>query len=166
MVILEGLTTPSQPNSIGKLLKSIYKLRQSSWAWYERSDTFLHHIIFKRIKIDPNIYIKFYENVDFIIWPPICRWFPNSRDDSQTRVNIWIKNNSWKGIQHDLWRWYSFMCGNSHHIKWTQQWFMIIQEIYLQGVFKWYNMWKYNLIVTPLEVGTKLLNDDALNFIF
>jgi hypothetical protein len=58
------------------------------------------------------------------------------------------------------------MCGNSHHIKWTQQWFMIIQEIYLQGVFKWYNMWKYNLIVTPLEVGTKLLNDDALNFIF
>jgi hypothetical protein len=23
-------------------------------------------------------------------------------------------------------------------------------------------MWKYNLVFTPLEVGTKLLNDDAL----
>lgn len=30
MVILEGLTIPSQLNSVGKLLKSIYKLRQSS----------------------------------------------------------------------------------------------------------------------------------------
>jgi hypothetical protein len=56
----------------------------------------------------------------------------------------------------------SFMCGNSHHTKWTQQWFMIIQETYLQGVFKWYNMWKYNLVFTPLEAGTKLLNDDAI----
>jgi hypothetical protein len=64
---LEGFMTPSQPNLVGKLLKSIYKLRQSSWSWYERSNIFLHHIIFKRIKIDPNIYIKFYENVDFII---------------------------------------------------------------------------------------------------
>ncbi len=27
MVILEGLTIPSQPNSVGKLLKSIYELR-------------------------------------------------------------------------------------------------------------------------------------------
>jgi hypothetical protein len=54
------------------------------------------------------------------------------------------------------------MCGNSHHTKWTQQCFMIIQKIYLQGVFKWYHMWKYNLIFTPLEVGTKWLNDDAL----
>jgi len=56
----------------------------------------------------------------------------------------------------------SFMCGNSHHTKWTQQWFMIIQETYLQGVFKWYNMWKYNLVFTPFEAGTKLLNDDAI----
>jgi hypothetical protein len=30
MVILEGFMTPSQPNLVGKLLKSIYKLRQSS----------------------------------------------------------------------------------------------------------------------------------------
>jgi len=36
------------------------------------------------------------------------------------------------------------------------------QETYLQGVFKWYNMGKYNLVFTPLEVGTILLNDDAL----
>ncbi len=48
MVILEGLTTPSQPNLVSKLFKYIYGLRQSSWAWYERFDIFLHHIIFKK----------------------------------------------------------------------------------------------------------------------
>jgi hypothetical protein len=56
----------------------------------------------------------------------------------------------------------SFMCGNSHRTKWTQKWFMIIQETYLRGVLKWYNMWKYNLVFTPFKVGTKLLNDDAI----
>jgi hypothetical protein len=50
-----------------KLLESIYELKQSFRTWYERLDTFLLDINFKRTKVDPNIYIKSYANVDFIM---------------------------------------------------------------------------------------------------
>jgi hypothetical protein len=55
---------------ICKLLKSIYSLKQSFQAGYERLDafdTFLFHINFKKTKVDPNIYVEFYANANFII---------------------------------------------------------------------------------------------------
>ncbi len=50
-----------------KLLKSIYELKQSSQTWYERLDIFFLDINFKRTKVDPNIYIISYADVDFIM---------------------------------------------------------------------------------------------------
>jgi hypothetical protein len=55
---------------ICKLLKSIYSLKQSFRAWYERLDAFdifLFHINLKKTKVDPNIYVKFYANANNII---------------------------------------------------------------------------------------------------
>jgi hypothetical protein len=36
-----------------KLLESIYKLKQSFQAWFERFDTFFLHINFKRTEANP-----------------------------------------------------------------------------------------------------------------
>jgi len=70
MKLLESLDIPkSNLQQVCKLQKSIYGLHQSSRAWYERLDTFLHHINFKQTKASPTIYIQILDNDNFIIFP-------------------------------------------------------------------------------------------------
>jgi len=58
MSILEGLPIPSSSNLVCKLGKSLYKLKQSSRAWYQRLGHYLLLHNFQRLVSDANIYIK------------------------------------------------------------------------------------------------------------
>jgi hypothetical protein len=64
----EGLDIPkSNIQQVCKLQKSIYGLCQYSRVWYERLNTFLHHINFKRIEANPTIYTQGHDNDNFVI---------------------------------------------------------------------------------------------------
>jgi hypothetical protein len=68
MKLPKGLDIPKfDIQQVCKLQKSIYGLHQSSRAWYERLDTFFHYINFKRVEVDPTIYIQVHDNDNFII---------------------------------------------------------------------------------------------------
>jgi hypothetical protein len=74
MKLPESLDIPkSNLQQVCKLQNSIYGLHQSSRAWYERLDTFLHHINFKQTEASPTIYIQALDNDNFndnfIIFP-------------------------------------------------------------------------------------------------
>ena len=58
MSLPDGLPTPSNPQLVCKLAKSLYGLKQSSRAWYQRLDSYLLLQGYTRLESDANIYIK------------------------------------------------------------------------------------------------------------
>jgi len=67
MDILEGLSCLSNTNLVCKLKKSLYGLKQSSRAWYQRLDQYLLLHGYQRLDSDANIYIKRTSNNSFTI---------------------------------------------------------------------------------------------------
>jgi hypothetical protein len=66
MIIPKGLFVSDDQNLVCKLKKSLYGLKQSSRAWYDRLDSFLISIGFTKSDADTNIYIS-REGTQFII---------------------------------------------------------------------------------------------------
>ena len=58
MTIPEGFSLPSKSNLVCKLCKSLYGLKQSSRAWYQRLDQYLIFHNFHRLEFDASIYIQ------------------------------------------------------------------------------------------------------------
>lgn len=56
MTIPKGLYVSDTQNLVCKLKKSLYGLKQSSRAWYDRLDSFLLSIGFTKSDADTNIY--------------------------------------------------------------------------------------------------------------
>ena len=67
MSLPDGLPTPSNPQLVCKLAKSLYGLKQSSRAWYQRLDSYLLLQGYTRLESDADIYIKRENDQGFII---------------------------------------------------------------------------------------------------
>jgi len=53
----EGFVDPDRPNAVYKLLKSLYGIRQAGRYWYDDIDGFLISIGFRRVSIEPCVYV-------------------------------------------------------------------------------------------------------------
>lgn len=58
MTIPEGFSLPSNSDLVCKLCKSLYGLKQSSCAWYQRLDQYLTSNKFNRLESDASILSK------------------------------------------------------------------------------------------------------------
>jgi hypothetical protein len=55
-------------NLVFHLKKSLYGVKQASWAWHAKMDSFLLDIIFSRCHSNPNVYTKKVENCLIILF--------------------------------------------------------------------------------------------------
>ena len=154
MNVPEGLNV--RPGLVCKLQKSLYGLKQSPRAWYEKLNSYLVSIQFKRCKSDNAIYTldKGSSRVIMVVYVDdllIVTGDKRLMSDIKTQLKAKFEMsdmgpvNTYLGIQIS-------QCEKSGSIT-------LNQESYFQNVLKKFKMNDCNIIGTPLDVNGKLTKE-------
>ena len=63
----EGIEVKGKEDFVCKLKKSLYVLKQAYWLWYKKFDTITVNLGYKRTTSDHRVFMKRYDDGDFII---------------------------------------------------------------------------------------------------
>ena len=159
MTIPEGFSLPSNSDLVCKLCKSLYGLKQSSRAWYQRLDQYLTSNKFSRLESGASIHIQRKVDNTFLIltvYVDDCILVSN-----QLTFILNIKtllqqkfDMSDEGELH-------FTLGNAIIRNKSEGWTFIHQQKYLISKLTEYNMLDYKSISTPMESGIRLSKEDS-----
>ena len=161
MSIPEGYSVPSNSDMVCKLKKSLYGLKQSSRAWYQRLDQYLLLHKFQRLESDASIYIKRETQNNFIIltvYVDDCILMSNQLTLIQNLKAI-LQMEFDMSDEGDL----HYTLGNAILRNRIEGWTIIHQQKYLTSKLQDYNMLNCNSVSTPMQSGTHLSKEDLLS---
>ena len=158
MSIPKGLSPPPNTNLVCKLNKSLYGLKQSSRAWYQRLDQYLllHH--YQWLELDANIYLKKEADNGFIIitvYVDDCIIISNHVALIQ-QVKDTLQKEFDMSDEGDI----HYILGNTIIKNKHEGWIMIHQQKYLTNKLKEFNMLNCNPLNTPMQSRICLHKED------
>lgn len=161
MSLPDGLPTPSNPQLVCKLAKSLYGLKQSSRAWYQRLDSYLLLQGYTRLESDADIYIKRENDQGFtilIVYVDDCIVVSNKAALIQQIKDIMQQefDMSDEGEIH-------YTIGNAIIRNRQEGWLILHQQNYLTSKLQEFNMLNCNPLSTPMQSGVRLSKEDYPN---
>jgi len=149
----EGFATKGQEDKVCRLRKTIYGLKQGSFAWNKKLDEALTNMNFVRSKVDQGVYIRKIENKIAIIATYVDDLLLITNDKN---LKISIKEDLEKKFQmKDLGKASKFL-GIRITRNRAKGLIAIDQTEYIDEILRRFNMTDCNQVLTPLDPNQKL----------
>lgn len=147
-------------NTIVKLNKAIYGLKQSSRSWYDKVDQCLTELGFKRSHIEPCVFTKFYDNVKVIVALYVDDFFVYSSSKVETDNLISVLNSKFQ--IKDLGQ-VKQCLGMRVNIDHRNNVCTLDQEQYIEELLIKFNMLNCKEVSTPMELKLNIDKDNNVN---
>jgi hypothetical protein len=149
------LSLDGNGQSICKLKKSIYGLKQSSRNWNSKFDSVMQKLGFKAAKADPCLYILKDRELFILLYVDDCMILGKSMDDIR-----WVKKELFKSFEmKDLGKMETFL-GMEIAIDNKKGTVEISHRQYIEKLLKRFGMEDSNPCGTPMDPGTKLKDSE------
>ena len=152
----EGYVEPGKEDLVCRLHKTLYGLKQSPRVWWQTVDAFFESVGFQRVESDYGVYIKWNDQVHFIISvyvDDIILICNHLKELEQMKVKL---RQQWE--MTDLGE-LNFILGIRVQRDRTRHLIWLDQERYANDVLKRFNMSHSKPMNTPCEAGRALRRD-------
>ncbi len=150
----QGFVQEGKEQLVCKLKKSLYGLKQSPRAWYQRIDMFFTHECFSRSQADHSLYVK--QTGEYLL---IVIIYVDDLIILASNVNIlkWLKSRLEDEFEMSDLGELHYCLGVEFERDRANHTITMSQRKYIEEVLKRFNMEECKPIGTPLDVNSKLL---------